>query len=336
MDVFQSAEARAIHGIDIDELQELCRLFLGAPVDESWARKLVEILRSFRLGQSALVAHLLRMYVRQLGVTDAAGGRTGEPGRLLKEHPDYTPTHHFGSAITLVVPTIDSESWIQEIIDFYESIALRPLYVVDSRTRDGTCEILARAKQNWIKVSSKAARVESLLPGVLGRVNRRWVLRLDDDELPSPGLLDFCDEAVDRDDAPVWGFPRLCLRWQPGRTTLDYSTFLTLGPAVDMDPQFRLFRADSVILKDEVHTPGFDSAIKARAPSGALILHFNWVLRTLARRRDKAALYAAQAGDGLHPLDFLYEDVPEEWHLFEPLEHPRLLDVARRIHQRSS
>jgi hypothetical protein len=237
--------------------------------------------------------------------------------------------------MTLIVPTIDSEAWIQEVIDFYESIGLRPLYVVDSRTCDGTCEVLAAAKQNWIKVSGKARVFESLLPGILGRVRKPWVLRLDDDELPTPGLLRFCDEVVDRDDPPVWGFPRLCLRWHPGQPTLEYSTFLTLGAAADMDRQFRLFRPDRVTLKEEVHTPGFESTTLASAPSRALILHFNWVLNTASRRRDKAARYEALSGPELRARNVLYEDIPEEWHLFESLEHPRLLDFARRIHEKS-
>jgi hypothetical protein len=332
-DVYQSAEARAMQGIEVDELQEWCTLFLGAPVDEAWACELVEVLRSLRIRRVALLEHLLRMHLRRRGVEgpgETVIGRSS--GESLSSRADYSPTRHFGSKITLVVPTIDSAAWIQSVVEFYDEIGIRPLYVVDSRTRDATREILAEAKQDWIKVAAAAPRVEAMLPGILGRVHTAWVLRLDDDELPSPELLRCCDEAVDRCEAPVWGFPRLCLRWEPGRPTLDYSTFLTFGPAADMDRQWRLFRPDRVRLRDDVHTPGFDSTVRTRAPADAFILHFDWILRSPARRREKAESYKAQAESGAL-RQVLYETVPDEWHQFVPLDHPRSLDFARRIHQ---
>lgn len=113
---------------------------------------------------------------------------------------------------------------------------------------------------------------------------------------------------------------------------LDYSTFLTVGPAVDMDRQWRLFRPDRVRLRDDVHTPGFDSTARTRAPADAFILHFDWILRSPARRREKAARYEAQAGSGVL-RQVLYETIPHDWHQFVSLEHPRALDFARRIYQ---
>jgi hypothetical protein len=335
LDVVQSAEARAAHRMEIAELQEWCTLFLGAPADDVWARELVDILRSFRLGKVALLEHLLRMHLRRRGIVAAHGSNSEEatPRVSLKKRPDYAPTRHFGSKITLVVPTFDSESWIRSVVDFYDGIGVRPLYAVDGRTGDRTREILAARSQNWITVAATAPRVEAMLPGILRQVDTPWVLRLDDDELPAPELLQCCDQAVERHDAPVWGFPRLCLRWSPGRQALEYSTFLTFGAHVDMDRQWRLFRPDCVTLRDEVHTPGFDSSLKARAPSDARILHFDWVLRTPSRRREKALSYESQAGSSEHPRQVLHEAIPEEWHLFEILEHPRSRDFARQIYQ---
>jgi hypothetical protein len=336
IDVFQSPEARAIQGMDVRELQEWCTLFLGAPVDEVWAAELVDILRGFRLGKVALLEHLLRMHLRRRGISAQRPDGDKAPSVSLVEQPAYAPTRHFGTKITLVIPTIDSEAWITAVVEFYNEIGIRPFYVVDSRTRDRTCELLSAAKQNWMKVAATAPRVEAMLAAIVSQVNTPWVLRLDDDELPAPALLRWCDEAVDQDGAAVWGFPRLCVRWRPGRPTLDYSTFLTVGTAVDMDRQWRLFKPACVTMRGDVHTPGFESVNNARAPAEALILHFDWVLRSCSRRREKAAAYVAQAGATAPRGYVVYETVPDEWHQFETLDHPRSVAFARRIHLASS
>lgn len=338
MEVFQSPEVRTRRDVEFDELQELCALFLGAPLDDAWAHDLTGILRSFRLGRTALLDHLLRMRLRRHGITSTGGanGAATPPHILLREHPDHAPTRHFGPTITLIVPTVDSEPWIRSVVDTYNGIGIRPVYAVDSRTRDRTREILAATRQDWIEVSAAAPRVEALLPGILSRVSTPWVLRLDDDELPTPDLLRFCDAAVERSDSAVWGFPRLCLRWNPGRPALDYSTFLAVGIHADMDRQWRLFRPDRVRLRDILHSPGFDDATRAPAPAGALILHYDWVLRTEARRQEKIAGYEAQAGSETpRPTSIHYEAIPEEWHQFEVLDHAASLDYARRIHHAS-
>ncbi len=223
VEIFESSEARAILGIELVELQEWCTLFLGAPAGDEWALALVDVLRNFRLGRSTLLRHLLRMHLRRRGIPPAHGKGILETAAALsmRESPDYRPARHFGSTITPVVPTINSEAWIQSLIDFYDEIGIRPLYAVDGRTTDRTREILAGAKQNWITVVAPAARVEAMLPRILEHVHTPWVLRLDDDELPSPRLLQCCEDAVSADGAPVWGFPRLCLRWSPDRPTLE-------------------------------------------------------------------------------------------------------------------
>ncbi len=83
-----------------------------------------------------------------------------------------------------------------------------------------------------------------------------------------------------------------------------------------------------------MHTPGFDSATQTKAADDAVILHFDWILRGPARRAEKAARYDAQLGSRIHPRQMLYDAVPDEWHQFEILQHPRSVEFARSIYHR--
>jgi len=318
------------------DIRELCTLLLGSAVDDAWAGELTQLLRFHRIRLVALIDNLFGMHLRQRA--GAAGDDTPPSGDKpphvrLREQPNYAPARHFGTQLTLVVPTINSEKWIQHLIEFYQGIGVRPLYAVDSRTTDGTREILAVKGQNWVEVTSEAARVEALLPAILQKIDTPWVLRLDDDELPSPELLRFADATADTAEVPLWGFPRLSLRWDPRRAELAYSRFLAFGPYLDMDRQWRLFRPADVHLDTSLHTPGIASDTLARATPGAFILHFDWVLRTLAQRRKKVATYEAQAEKARYYRHYaLYEMIPEAWHQFEALEDKRLRAFARKIY----
>jgi hypothetical protein len=347
MDFAHSDEfrARARRAIPAQEIQEFCALFLGSFADDTWIIELAQILRFHQISIVALMDNLLRMHLRRRGI--AAADDTWRldhkpPYIHLREQPDYMPTRHFGTRITLVVPTVNSENWIRHLAEFYDTTGIKPLYAVDSRTTDSTREILAGRGDRWIEVTAEAERVEALLPAILRKVDTPWVLRLDDDELPSPELLRFADETADGEtadgaEAPVWGFPRLSLRWHSGRSELAYSRFLAFGPYFDMDRQWRLFRPADVSLETGLHTAGIITDKGARATPGAYILHFDWVLRTLARRRQKAANYEAQAEKARHYRHYvLYEMIPEEWHQFETLDDPRFRDFARKIYHASS
>lgn len=336
IEIAQSREALTRQDLPLEELQAWCAAVLGAPLEAEWARQVLDVIRDYRLPRVALIDHLVQMRLRRLGLAQADGPLPREREVDISEADPlhYAPSRHAGTDITLVVPTIDSEPWIQAVIDFYDTIGWRPLYAVDSRTQDATRAVLDRAAQTWIEVSADAPRVEALMPEIVKRISTPWVLRLDDDELPSPGLLKFCEAAIAR-SAPVWGFPRLAVRWDAGRAALDYSRFLSVGPHAHLDRQWRMFRPDSVVLHTRVHTAGFDTPLKAPAPEAAFLVHFDWVLRTESQRRDKLGRYAEQVDPTVPspPVMPPYEAIPEEWHLFQPLELPQFVEFARRVYR---
>lgn len=336
IEIGQSREALTRQDLGLDELQEWCATVLEHPLEADWARQVLDVFRDYRLPRAALIDHLVQIRLRRLGLPDASTSRGLGHGvhTSIGDPQDYPPLQRLGADVAVVVPTIDSEPWIQSVIDFYARIGLRPLYAVDSHTRDATRTLLEQAGQTWVEVSGDAPRVEALMLDVVKRIDAPWILRLDDDELPSPGLLKFCEEAING-SAPVWGFPRVTVRWDPSRAVLEYSRFLSIGRHADMDRQWRLFRPDSVVLHSRVHTAGLDTTSKAPAPDEAFVVHFDWVLRTESQRREKLQRYAAQVDPSTlePPVMLLPEAIPEEWHLFQPLMLPQFVEFARRVYQ---
>src|SRR5262249_18371840 len=152
-------------------------------------------------------------------------------------------------------------------------------FAVDRRTTDGTREVICKMKKEFVEVSGRWPRVESLLADIVSKIDSQWILRFDDDELPSPGLLDFVDRAGAEAPDVVWGFPRVHCRLAPTTDELQYSQFLPLGPLAGRDLQWRLFSKNGARFDDRLHSSGIVSKEARPAPPNAVIFHFDWVLR---------------------------------------------------------
>jgi hypothetical protein len=57
-----------------------------------------------------------------------------------------------GDGFRMVIPTRDSAPWIVALAQAYERVGVRPLFVVDSRSSDGTCGELHRAGADVVEV----------------------------------------------------------------------------------------------------------------------------------------------------------------------------------------
>ncbi len=235
------------------------------------------------------------------------------------------------NSVTLVVPTINSASWIGEIFHFYREVGVDPLFAIDTRSSDGTEKVLADLGARLATVASPSRRVESLLPAIAASSPTEWLLRLDDDELPSGALLRWLGE-VDL-DAPVdvYGFPR-CQLVLDEKQRLMRSRFISFGPAAEFDRQWRMFRRDRAVYSDQLHSPGLVIQSGAGAPDDALILHFDWIIRSYEERLSKFARYRDQSGNAaLRARHYgIWEDIPLAWHAFEPVESEKLAAFARK------
>jgi hypothetical protein len=223
----------------------------------------------------------------------------------------------------VVVPTRDSAPWIAALAGAYRHVGVRPLFLVDSRSTDGTLGELRRLGADAVEVLPAEDCVEDIVWRIPAFTSSAWVLRLDDDEMPSVGMLQWIRANLRACTAKV-AFPR---RWafmtQDG--TLSYAEhrqlyYMEVRPDL-LDPQIRLYRPDKVTYTRNIHTPGFTMEGDLHiAPPEAFICHFDWIARSFEERHAKLRRYdIALPGCG---FALLYFYLPELLHPVDRCETP--------------
>jgi glycosyltransferase involved in cell wall biosynthesis len=208
--------------------------------------------------------------------------------------------------IKIIIPTINSAHYIDLILSFYRQIQIPVTVFVDTKTTDETASVAARYAREVIPVVNPAARVGEMIEGMSRHCRTRWVLRIDDDELPSMRMLEFVRDVISRDERRVVAFDR-------------YQTvFNSCGRpfcSIKHDPvthrQWRLYRPDKVKFHGRGHTPGFDfdGEDGLFAPPTSFMIHLDWVVHSREERLGKIARYDAHtAGHGMPFRDYYLAD----------------------------
>ena len=325
IEITKSKEYRSILDSGFPQLERLVKAIFGAnaPRDD-WIQHFRKIIATYRIPVAEILDYLLQISEQT-------------EDRLW---PAVTEPFGVGmckDAITVVVPTFNSASWIAELVQAYRDIGIDPLFAVDSRTTDNTVSVLAASDARFVCVASTEPRVEALMPALAASAPTTWILRFDDDELPS-GELIRCINGLDLDSAPsVYGFPHCHLRLE-GQECLQRSRFIAFGPSADFDRLWRLFRKDRITFDGRLHTPGIVIQNTARAPNAAMILHFDWIIRNHETRLKKFERYRLQCDASARKVRHvaIWEDIPLSWHRFEPVPSERLTAFARRIKGKAS
>ncbi|MFY9656452.1 MAG: glycosyltransferase family 2 protein [Methylocystis sp.] len=199
-------------------------------------------------------------------------------------------------AYRVVIPTRDSAAWIGHVHEAYRRIGVEPLYIVDTRSSDGTSELLRSLKGDSIPFTPHGDIVEAgMIEFGAKAAGTEWVLRLDDDEFPSRRLLEWAAAVDLNSEGPVWCIPRKDIYSREGGFV--YSQWpprlVWVGDRFCLNPQERLFRVDAVRYTDTVHSPGFETQPPHQhAPEGCLFIHFNNIVRNLGQRLAKVRKYA--------------------------------------------
>lgn len=237
----------------------------------------------------------------------------------------------------LIVPTFNSARWILILLDRYRALGLEPLYCVDSRSTDMTEELLRASGADVKVVSFEPPRVEALVPQLADMTTDPWILRMDDDEIPSLEMVEWIAGDFSHSCACV-GFVRRYLRLVddsaiPGRVTLSvqYIASASWGQNGE-DRQYRLYRKDRVAYTTEIHTPGFTPREAIHAPVEAAIWHFEAFCRSREERLEKRRGYDKQrpgAGSGGTGRYELPEDLT--WDIVGTVEDEEAFRLARLI-----
>ena len=190
--------------------------------------------------------------------------------------------------LSIIVPTVRSEKYLDLILDYYENYAVEVVVFVDSKSSERVREIVAQRNFRSINVHNDSTRVGEIIELISHSVSGKWILRIDDDELPSGSLMNFVYEAVRRDEADVYGLIRhQCTVANDGKLLRSNSV------SAHSHRQWRLYKRETVIYRTDGHTPGFylENLNAVPAPDEACLIHLDWALHSYEERRSKVEAY---------------------------------------------
>jgi len=233
--------------------------------------------------------------------------------------------------LQVIVPTMNSEDYIEIVLGYYKDIGLPITLVVDSKSIDATEEKSRGMVHELIRMENRSSVVEGMIQTLSNQTGAQWVLRVDDDELPSLAMLTFVAQTIESQQLSAAGFPRKqCAVSHNGRlraSRLHSASFHT---------QWRLYRPGQVQYTSAIHTPGFIPPPDASviAPDPCFMVHLDWSLHAYQSRLAKIERYdrhTSQTGSQWRSF-YLYEE--DEQHgvmAFETVQNPEFHAVARRI-----
>ena len=211
--------------------------------------------------------------------------------------------------VTLLLLARNEEALIAECLS---SVAgwLDEMIVVDMQSRDATADIARNLGAKVIPHPLIGNFDLARTPGILAARND-WILVLDADEIPTPGLLTALAELIHSDRADVIHLPR---------ANLSLSGF---SVAADGFPELtpRLFRRSKMDIRGyrgKIHTfyaPLPDARIARLPGSFPLLCLLHFTNPSLGLVWEKTGLYASEEAKSRFPADFR----PRPWHLLHPL-----------------
>jgi hypothetical protein len=183
-------------------------------------------------------------------------------------------------SLSICAMTRGGSGRLAAVLDLLRPLALEVVVALDDRAEHDAPGLAAVADELFLFQHRDPG--DSLQPWLHAQCTGRWILNLDDDEVPSTGLLARLPELLTA-DVTQWWLPR---RWLVG----DVETFLNQAPWIP-DYQLRLYRNDPTTLRfsDEFHRPVIVSGAAGFASEP--LWHLDCVLNSFEQRRKKAACY---------------------------------------------
>ena len=234
--------------------------------------------------------------------------------------------------MSIIIPTLNSSRYIDIILSFYRRHEVPVIVFVDDRSVDDTLSIVRRCVDDIRLIHNPGTVVEDLVPLMAKACGTKWVLRIDDDELPSLALLRFVEEVVEQDAIAVYGFPRYqCAVSRDGRLM----THREISPI--MCRQWRLFQPGQVHFRGSLHSSGLqhENQRDVAAPDLASHVHLDWAVHSSRERAQKLARYDAHTqNEGTKWRDFYLYEEGVTADAFVELALPEFDETVREIAER--
>ena len=237
--------------------------------------------------------------------------------------------------LTIAIATINSARYIDIILRYYREHGIAVTLFVDDRSVDDSLGKARELAPDAISASNPGGFIaEDLLEKMSRACPTKWLLRIDDDELPSLAMMDFVRNAVRNDTPDVYAFPRQqCAVSRKG-------ALLRHGEVSPLDHrQWRLYQPARVEYTRGLHTPGIvwdEQARAVTAPLETSLIHLDWAVHSYDDRRRKMERYdahTANAGTKWRSY-YLYEEEPFAPATFSELPWPEFRQTALEISQR--
>lgn len=194
--------------------------------------------------------------------------------------------------LTITIPTINSERYLDIVLGFYQEHGFPVTVFVDDQSEDNTLAVAKRSTATVVPISNPRHFVaEGLIEEMSERCPTKWMLRIDDDELPTLAMMKYVREAISEEGTVAYNFARhQCAVSRSGR----------LLECTEISPtdhrQWRLYQPTRMTYVHGLHTPGFvldASQNHGHAPSAARMIHLDWAVHTYDERKSKVERYDA-------------------------------------------
>ena len=191
--------------------------------------------------------------------------------------------------VSVVIPTRDSARHVGIVLAHYRRAGWPVHAFVDASSSDDTLGACRRAGAAAEVVANPEGHAEAMIATISARARTDWVLRMDDDELPSNAMIRAVNRVVAGDERAKHAFRlRHCaLAANGGLAVVRFYE----DPPHD---QLRLYNRRHARFDATLHSPGVDIDNRQVAEPEAFFVHLQWIVKSRAEREAKVARYDTQ------------------------------------------
>ena len=234
------------------------------------------------------------------------------------------------TSVTVIIPTMNSAGHLDITLGYYRRMGVSPVIFVDAKSTDDTFGVASRSCEHVHLTDNPGEWVECMIEHISRSVATEWVLRIDDDELPSRAILEMCGAGLSGVAQPIVSFPRR----NCGLTRCRQFAF---DGRSDEDRQFRLYRVNEVQYSTAIHTPALIIERSVKMVNPHFLIHFDWAVHSYEERKSKVDRYnrvgGFMAGDRFRK-GILFEDDSELAGARVVLDAPEFMPVAEALANR--